>query len=346
MLLKKIKIKNFRNFDNQVFSFNPFFTVIVGRNSVGKTNLLEALYFAIKGHGFRDKEEEELIQFGKTTGSVEIELGSEDETILYRVNFQKDKDKLFLKNCFINGIKKRVFDYSNQNIPLVIFSPSFMYVIDGEMGKRRDFIDLIINKIDAEYKKRLSNYSNALKKRNKILEKTKDIKNLKEELLFWDDYLIQQADYLTLKRQNLVDFLNNHQKLNDRQFKIKYLKNEISKKTLEQTFEKQFFIKKTLVGSQRDVFEIYLDDRNVHKFGSRSEQRLSLFWLVVNEMRLYHEVLKKRPLVLLDDIFSELDIFNKNIIFKLIKNYQTVAATIEEEFVKTITSPKTVIGLE
>ncbi|EKE14662.1 MAG: hypothetical protein ACD_12C00356G0003, partial [uncultured bacterium] len=237
MLLKKIKITNFRNFDNKIFSFNSFLTIITGKNSVGKTSLMEAIYFSFKGCGFRNEKDEELIQFDKSTVSVETELADDQETVLYKVNMQKGQS--LVKTCFINKVKKRFYDYNNQTIPLAIFSPSFIYVIDGQMGERRNFFDGILSTIDKQYKNNLSDYERTLRKRNKIIEMAKNMSLLKEQLLFWDDHLIKQADYITSKRQKFINFLNNQGEFDYRHFNIKYLKNEISKKTLEATFEKQ-----------------------------------------------------------------------------------------------------------
>ena len=349
MMLEKVLLTHFRNFTTETFSFSPFLTVIIGQNSVGKTNLLEAIYFLIKGKGFREEKEEELMQFGRDMCSVEGVLTTEEENIFCAVKMRRTS---FLeKHFFVNKVKKKSYSYVSMLPPLVIFSPSFMYVIDGDKAKRRSFFDDIIAQTDREYKKRLTDYETALRKRNKILEKVRDHLTLKEELRFWDAYLINEAEYIVGKREEFVGYLNDHSQFDHTHFTVRYGKNVISHERLAQTFEKQLFVRKTLVGPQRDVFEICIqtekdvEERSVHTFGSRSEQRLALFWLCVNEMRLYHEKLGKRPLLLLDDIFSELDAQNKSLIMRLIEDHQTVITTIDEEFIKHINTPKTIIQL-
>lgn len=351
MVLKKITITNFRNFNDFVFYFNPFLTIIIGKNSVGKTNLLEAVYFSLKGHGFREEKEEELIGYDKIKADVQTEFLEEKEKTQLKINIEKNNPPAsgVKKNYFIDKLRKQSYQYALQALPVVIFSPSFIYVIEGEPGERRNYFDIIITTFDFEYKKRLINYESALRKRNKILELEKNIEKLKENLEFWDDYLIEQANYIVMKRQELTDFFNKHRQVDSKNFSIDYLKNELSRESLDKTFKRQLFLKKTLVGPQRDDFKINIETpngfKNIHKFGSRSEQRLALFWLVLNEINLYQEILKKRPLVLLDDIFSELDITNKELVLKLIKKYQTIITTTQPDILNLIDMPHTIINL-
>lgn len=347
MILKKISLLHFRNFENNTFYFNPFLTIIAGPNSVGKTNLLEAIFFVGRGSGFREHNQEELINSQKDKADVAAQFGDGGDFIDLRIIL--DKTPFLNKVCFVNRIKKRIFDYNNFSPQMAIFSPHFISVIDGQPADRRDFIDRILSSIDIEYKKRLINYKRCLKKRNKLLEREKNISVLKEQLVFWDNYLIDNANSLVKKRQEFTDFLNNNKKLDSKVFTLDYQPSEISPKRLAETFEKQLYIKKTLVGPQRDNYEIYIGEeenrKNVHKFGSRSEQRLALFWLLLNEIKLIQEVSKQRPILLLDDVFSELDILNKALILKLIKKYQTVITTINLNVIDLIDSPHTIIKL-
>lgn len=343
MRLKNIALNNFRNFSQASFTFDKGLTIIVGLNAVGKTNLLEAIYFVFKGCGFREDKEEELIKTDKALLSVEAETEEDDITNRYIVNL--DHRLTSIKSYGINRIKKRLSEYVKQVLPVVIFSPSFLYVIDGNMQERRGFFDTIIEGMNDEYRRRRLSYEQVLRKRNKLIEKINDQTRLREQLPFWDESLIKDGQYISYQRQELVNFINQNPKLDKKTFSVQYLKNEISQARLNESFNKQLLIKKTLVGPQRDSFELYLDGKNIHRFGSRSQQRLALFWLAMAEIHLYEKQPAKQPLVLLDDVFSELDLVNKSLILKLIKNYQTVITTIEEGFVDQIDFPKTMIRL-
>lgn len=348
MRLRQISIRNFRSFIHATFYFNPFLTIIIGKNSVGKTNLLEAIYCGFLGYGFREEKEEELIYYDKLRADIQLELVEGEEKIHRRLIIEKSTSGI-KKTYFINKIKKKSHQFFLESLPVIVFSPNFLEIIVGEPAKRRKYFDDTIGFFDNEYKKRLINYENGLRKRNKILEKETEIKKLKDQLEFWDNYLINQAEYLAKKRSELVDFFNNHQRLNEKIFVIHYLKNELSFKTLKETFEKQFLLKKTLVGPQRDDFQILIQTnkifKDVSKFGSRSEQRLAFFWLLINQINLYQEELKKKPIVLLDDVFSELDFENKKLILKLIKNYQTIITSTQRDILDLIEIPYTIINL-
>lgn len=348
MTLKSINLTNFRNIDKKKFDFNEILTIIVGHNSIGKTNLLESIYAISKGSGFRESNGDELISLSENQSIINADFKSDAEQKMIRVVID-NSNGLLQKAYFINKLKKRLFEYVKLVPKVVIFSPALLYVIDGNPSDRRSFFDKIISTTDIEYKKRLTNYDTALRKRNKLLEKEKNITKLREELPFWDTYLVEQAKYIAEKRKKCVDFLNQHNKLDSKLFGIRYIQNEISLKRLEDTFEKQLLVKRTLIGPQRDEYEIDIDRgegfKNVHHFGSRSEQRLALFWLLINEIKLIENYLHEKPIVLLDDIFSELDIDNKSLILKLITEYQTVVTTTEEEIEHLVHIPHSIIRL-
>lgn len=344
MQLDSIEIKNFRNFLKQNFKFNSKLTIIYGKNSIGKTNLLESIYFALKGYGFREKKEEELINENHIETDIKIFLTSVSDNKELRILLQKNGESI-IKNYLVNRIKKISREYSKNSYPVVIFSPNLIFVIDGDTSERRDFIDKIISSFDIVYKKRLANYETGLRKRNKILEIENNIEKLNLQLKFWDKFLIENADYITKKRYEFVDFLNSNPKIDTKHLNIKYEPKIISETTLKETFQKQLYVKRTLVGPQRDTYEIFINNKNVHKYGSRSEQRLGLFWIILNEIKLYENTLKIKPIILLDDIFSELDIDNKKIILNLIKDHQTIMTTTEKEIIKEVNHEHEIISL-
>lgn len=350
MILKSINVQNFRNFKKNIFEFNDCLTIILGKNSIGKTNLLESIYFTLRGNGFREKKEEELICEKCNELYSTAVLKNDVEKKELRIVMQMNNSDIYetakiAKAYFVNKVKKISREYQKNSFPAVIFSPNLMFVIDGEPSDRREYFDTIISSFDIEYKKRLSNYETGLRKRNKIIEREIDKNRLRESLKFWDNYLIEQSDYLVSKRQDFCEFLNSNPQVDSKNMQIIYQPKIMSHITLSDTFEKQFLIKRTLVGPQRDNFEVFLNDKNVHKFGSRSEQRLALFWLILNEIKLYEEKLNIKPLILLDDIFSELDINNKKVILSLIKNHQTIMTTTENEIIKEVDCDYEVIKL-
>jgi len=338
MIFRRIFLSNFRNFSNAVFDFSPSLTVIIGDNSKGKTNLLESLYFVITGSGFREEKEEELINFGKNDLSVSALFLKDLEKKFFQIKIIK-KDNLIQKIFFIDKTIKKHFQYQNELQGVVLFSPEQINIITGAPSERRNYFNKQISLHDFEYKKHLNNYENAVKKRNKILEKYKITDDLADELNFWDSYLEKEALYITERRQSYIDFLNSNKKLDSKEFLIIYEKNEFNKNRLKQVFEKEKIVKKTLIGPQKDEFRFLINngsgEKDIKYFGSRSEERLAIFWLKINELK-YFEIMKKKPILLLDDVFSELDEKNQKIVVSLVKKYQTVATTTEVKVEKLV----------
>ncbi len=344
MLLKQIGLHNFRNFEEKSFVVNPFLTIIIGENARGKTNLLEGVYVILHGEGFRESKEEELIRLNKNSTSIEGIFGEESGQFIYRITLNKGEGGVG-KHFFIDKTKKKQNQYLQGQIKAVLFSPEQIEIIIGSPATRRNYFDRLISYYDYEYKKKLDNYENALKRRNKILEKHRDENQLEEELSFWNTYLLEQAEYIAKGRSEYVKYLNQNQKLDAKEFSIQYVKNEFSQERLINFFEEEKKWRRTLIGPQKDDFQIYEEEKNVHHYGSRSEQRMAVFWLKMNEIR-YHEQTKgKKPILLLDDVFSELDIHNKKIILDLIKKYQTLVTTTEREVIALAEVPNTIIRL-
>lgn len=351
MLISKISLLNFRNISQKQSELHKNVTIITGPNSVGKTNILESIYLLMTGSGIKDEKQDELISLGQLISTIEGEIIQEDAGTIFRIYLERG---VTVRKVFsINKTQKRLFEYSKLTIPSVFFTPKLVHIIDGDPASRRKFIDRILSKLDIEYKKRLHNYETALRKRNKILEKVHDVNKLRDELPFWDNYLIEQANYICAKRKWFVDKLNSGVQVTNHEFRLEYSKKKMSKETLEETFDKQYLLKSTRVGPQRDSYEIIQknllqknpEEKNVHQFGSRSEQRLALFWIIVNELKLYEETFTIRPLLLLDDIFSELDDVNREYVINLIGKYQTIITKTNEEKIKLGKLPHLVINI-
>jgi len=347
MRLVQVNLTNFRNFGCRQFSFDPQTTLIVGDNARGKTNLLEAIYFLTKGTGFREKREEELISFDQDRAIVEgnfIEKGVKKLTQIELIKGTMTSGKKF----FINKLEKRHYPYLKEQVQAILFSPEQLFILTGAPDRRRKYLDQIISFYDLEYKKRLINYLNAIRKRNRILEKGGG-RFLDEELTFWNQYLINQANYISKKREEYFTFLNKHNTIDGRSFKVEYLRNSFSLKRLVKTREEERRFRKTLIGPQKDDFIIYLRKNNrfnnIRLYGSRSEQRLVFFWLKANEVWYFEERENKKPIILFDDIFSELDEKNRQIILKFIRSYQTVITATKNTFSRSLPKGGKVIEL-
>lgn len=376
MLLQKLVLQNFRNRDSDVFELSPHLTIFLGENARGKTNLLESIYFLINGVGFRESREEELLQIGKNEAYVEgrfkVERGHQD----FKIHIAK-KAGIVEKIYFLERSRRRHAQYMEDQTKAILFAPEHIEIINGSPDIRRDYFNKVISFYDLEYKKKLINLESALRRRNKIFEHVHDDAKLHEELSFWNTYIEEQASYVTKKRVEYVDYLNKHQKLDHKgalqnnsdvldaphgavflnkdrdylgtgpkEFQMVYMKNIATVARFKEVFEEEKRWRRTIIGPQKDEFQIIiksLTPKNVHHYGSRSEQRFAVFWLKMNEITYHEDTYHKKPILLLDDIFSEFDQQNKQLILELIKKYQTVLTTTEDELVEHIDIPKVVI---
>lgn len=349
MILKTISLSNFRNFKEQTYSFSSKLTVIVGENAKGKTNLLEAIYFISTGYGFRESREEELILVGKILLNTEGLFDINNNIQQFQIVLRKQKDSI-ARFFLVNKTKKKLSVYQSETTKTILFSPEQIAIITGSPEKRRIYFDKILCFYDLDYKNKLNNLEKALYKRNKLFDYCKDIKKLKEELNFWNKYLEEQAVYITKKRQDYISFLNENNLIDEREFYVEYVKNELTQKKLEELFEKEIRYRRTLIGPQKDDFIIYQkkkgkQNKDLSKFGSRSEQRLGIFWLKLNEIKFYEKNYNKKPILLLDDIFSELDKNNRKLILNVISKYQTVITITDIELFKYYKGEKVIINL-
>lgn len=335
MTLLTIIVQNFRNYEFSTFQISPSTTFIIGENSRGKTSLLEAIYALLHGHGFRETREVELIRWEQQLATVTGQFRADAAPITYQVMLKRvgttETGEKAEKAYFVDKTKQGSVKYSRDLTKAVLFTPDAIEILTGAPTRRRRYLDAVLSGSNPQYRKALTNYENALRKRNKLLETTRDKTALKEELVFWDGYLAEQAAILQSERKSFVTFCNTHPELHNRVFRLEYQPNVLTVSLLQERFDKEVFIKKTTIGPQKDDFVIHqtieVETKNVGIYGSRSEQRLALFWLKQNEIRYLEQAIGKKPLLLLDDVFSELDEQNKERTLQLMDEYQTILTT-------------------
>lgn len=348
MLLSKLYLVHFRNFAKKEVEFSPYLTLIVGENAKGKTSLLEAIYTSVFGRGYRESREFELISWDEDQGLIETVFTTQEDSSLFQIRLLRKADDRVEKQFYVNKSKKSSMQYKKFQTKAVLFAPEHISIVDGSPSKRRNYFDSVICEFDNHYKKSLRNYENALRRRNKVLENHSSEYQLDMELPFWNNYLLEHGAYITKKRSEYMQYLNDHPQVDGKEFAIEYLKNEFNETRMRKAFEQEKRMRRTVIGPQKDEFLITLKnnrEKNVHLYGSRSEQRLGVFWLKLNEIRYFEEVLKKKPLLLLDDVFSELDENNKELVMKVVKSYQTVITTTEDHLEDLADQPETIIQL-
>lgn len=329
MFLKSINLTNFRNYSNLELKFDDRPTIFVGDNAAGKSNILEAVYLLSTTKSQRVDSEDELIKEGEEFAKVEgfVENGGETELLVILNKISKEVN--FRKKTLVNGISRRSVDFIG-NLPAVIFYPSDINMITGSPALRRWHLDLGLAQIDAEYKKLLTTYEHFLIARNRVLKRIREGQGRIDELNYWTDELVREGKAVSGKREKFFDFINS---LNTPlgEFKFEYKPSEISQEKLSETNDREVAAATTLIGPHRDDFAIYLEGRNMAHFGSRGEQRTATLAFKLAQLEYMAKILNQRPILLLDDVFSELDANHRAHVVKIVGKQQTIIATVELE---------------
>lgn len=346
-MIKEIYLQNFRSYKKQKFEFGSGTVVVVGPNGSGKTNLMEAMYMLATGKSFRAELEEEVIGYGEEVGRVEAEVGVDLEVVLTRG--EVGGVKVGRKKFMVNGVPKRMMDFVGV-FRAVLFGPWDLDLITDSPGLRRRFLDSVLVQVDREYRRALLSYEKGLRQRNRLLERIREAGIPRSQLIFWDKLLIKNGDYISRKREEILGFLNLYQPLSGSSvtFSSEYLKSAISESRLAQYAKEEVAAGVTLVGPHRDDVEFYFGRgearRDLSKFGSRGEQRLAVFWLKLGELE-YIAQMGERPVLLLDDIFSELDHAHRELVVSVVGKQQTFITAADEHLVSGLGEETQVIRL-
>ncbi|OGE18764.1 hypothetical protein A2871_01990 [Candidatus Daviesbacteria bacterium RIFCSPHIGHO2_01_FULL_41_23] len=368
MFLKKINLTNFRNYSNLELEFDNRPTVLVGNNAAGKSNILEAVYLLSTTKSLRVETEDELIKEGQDFTKVEGFLESNGETeLLVIINKQSlrsddlkpNKEVLFRKKVLVNGVPRRVTDFIG-NLPAVIFYPSDINLVTGSPSLRRWHLDLGLAQVDPVYKKALTAYEQFLTARNRVLKRIREGYGKKDELTYWTDGLLSQGKLISQKREGFFEFVNTLDKPLG-EFMFEYKPSAVTVERLTETNGREVAAAATLVGPHRDDFRIILDDyviarskatkqsnseiaalpsvvrndggggRDMAHYGSRGEQRTATLAFKLAQLEYMTKILGKRPILLLDDVFSELDASHRAHVVEIVSKQQTIIATVELE---------------
>lgn len=353
MMIEKIYLQNFRSYSQKEFAFSPHLNLIVGQNTKGKTNLLEAIFSLAHGGSFRTEIDREMIEFGKELGRIKgivYSLGNrltgEKREWTLEMVITPGKimgKKVPVKKYLVNGLGKRMIDFLGI-LKVVLFWPEDLALVTDSPVKRRRYLDSVLSQVDKEYRRCLFSYEKGLRQRNKVLEAIRDRRAYRQQLIFWDQLLVKTGYYLTRKREEYINYINSLSLPNFsyffRQYQLIYDKSVISQARLQQYTEEEIAAAMTLVGPHRDDvrFQIFnpksKEKKDVSHFGSRSEQRLAILWLKLGELSYIEQATKEKPVLLLDDIFSEFDQENRNFILEIINGQQTILTTTDLEIVE------------
>ncbi len=343
MLIKSLALQNFRNFALQSFNFKKT-NLIFGVNGIGKTSIVEAIYLLASADSFRAGKVEEMIrldtELGRVQGLIDVEDSlknqSEEmklEIMLTRgvVQGKRTQYRLFA----INDVRRRKKDFL-AFFKAVVFRPEDLRLVEGSPSRRRAFLDNALSMVSTDYAATLLKYEQTLKRRNRLLQKVNEGSEGREALHFWNINLVRYGEFLQIKRASLIDFIR--EVVFPFELNIAYLPSLISEKLLAEHLEKEIFLGHSLIGPHKDDFllkfsqtEKGIDDLSLLAYGSRGQQRLGVLWLKIAELQFLTDKIGYQPVLLLDDILSELDIYSKEMVLNLLSNYQTILTTADAD---------------
>ncbi len=326
MVIKKIYLENFRNYEAQEINIEENINVFYGNNAQGKTNILEALYFCAFGKSFRTSKSIELIKFEKENAKIELEFEKEKRKKKIRIILSKNEKK----KIDINDIKINKSSELLGNINLVIFSPDDITVLKESPSSRRRFLDILISQLRPSYAYSLVEYNRILDQRNAML-KSRQIDTIE----VWDEQLANFAEKIFKYRKEYIEKIQNHifkispmitnnKEILSISYKTKFTNKENFLKLLKQTIKIDIAKGYTGNGIHRDDIEFFINNKELNLYGSQGQYRTSILSLKFAEMEIIKEEVNENPVLLLDDITSELDLERISLIFNKIKDYQVL----------------------
>ena len=340
MIIKSLELQDYRNYDFLDIHFDKGTNILYGDNAQGKTNILEAIFLAATTKSHKGTKDKDIINFNKEEAHIRTYLEKEGMETRVDMHLRKSKSK----GIAIDGQKlKKAADLLGL-CNVVFFSPEDLSIIKDGPAERRRFVDMELCQLDSFYLYNLNHYNKIINQRNVLLKDLFFQPELKETLHIWDSQLVSFGSKVIERRKLFVEQLN--EIIYDIHFKLSGGKEEIKivyepdvemedyERSLRYNQDKDIKLKQTTVGPHRDDFSFYVGGIDIRKFGSQGQQRTAALSLKLSEIELVKRITKDTPILLLDDVLSELDSNRQNYLLNSIGDIQTIiACTGLEEFV-------------
>ena len=332
MIVKELELHNLRNYEYLKVNFNKGINYIYGENASGKTNILEAIYFLSLTRSFRTSEIEELIKKDASFARILAKIDTQNVSKTLEISFNKSGKKIL-----VNGKKVLKISELNSLINVISFIPKNTNLLKDAPKERRKFLNIYLSKFSNNYLKTLSVYEKILKERNDAFKAYKINPTLIDILT---NQLVSLNKEIYLYRKKFVNEINKYLadvfkevSLTNEKLKMKYesfLNNQnenienFLKNEFENIKEEEFKRKQTLIGIHKDDFKIYIDEKDVSLYGSQGENRISIISLILS---LYFLNKEEKPIIVLDDVISELDEKHEENLLKYLENFNQVFIT-------------------
>ena len=340
MIIKSIELADYRNYESLTLQFDKGTNILYGDNAQGKTNILEAIFVSATTKSHKGSKDKEIINFNKEEAHIRTYI--EKEGVETRVDMHLRSSKS--KGIAVDGQKlKKAADLLGL-CNVVFFSPEDLGIIKNGPSERRRFVDMELCQLDSFYLYNLNHYNKIINQRNKLLKDMYMNPDLKETLSIWDMQLVSFGSKIIERRRLFVEQLNEiiydiHKKLSGDKEELFILYEpdveiEQFEKKLKANQDRDMKSKMTSVGPHRDDFSFMIGDIDIRKYGSQGQQRTAALSLKLSEIELVKKITKDTPILLLDDVLSELDSNRQNYLLNSIGDIQTIiTCTGLEEFV-------------
>ncbi|RKI85885.1 DNA replication/repair protein RecF [bacterium 0.1xD8-71] len=340
MIIKSLELADFRNYDSLHIDFSKGTNILYGDNAQGKTNILEAIYLSATTKSHKGSKDKDIVNFDKEEAHIRTYLEKDSMEIRVDMHLRKNKTK----GIAIDGQKIKKAAELLGLLNVVFFSPEDLSIIKNGPAERRRFVDMELCQLDQFYLYNLNHYNKIVNQRNKLLKDMYFNPSLRETLNIWDSQLVSFGSKIIERRKLFVEQLNDiiydiHNKLSGgkEELKVKY-EPDVEIADYEQNLlmcqDKDVKLKQTTVGPHRDDFCFMVKDVDIRKFGSQGQQRTAALSLKLSEIELVKKIANENPVLLLDDVLSELDSHRQNYLLSTIGDIQTIiTCTGLDEFV-------------
>ena len=336
MNVVNLKLKNFRNYQSAEVNFSRGINLISGLNGQGKTNLVEAIVVASRTKSPRTHNDKDMILSGADGAQVNLVVNKNEGDVLIDFYINKTEEKSFVIN---NNPVSRVGQVFG-NLVCVYFSPQELKIVSGAPSDRRDFLDDDISMLSESYYNLCLRYEKVLAQRNKLLKTERDPAKIIDTIGVWDEQLASIAAAIVKTRKSFVNKLSpmankflNDLSANKEDLKLSYVgvkgetRDEIKKnllRALDEGLSRDMELGYTGVGPHRDDLKIELNGADARVFSSQGQSRSIALALKLAEMKIMEEELGEKPVVILDDVFSELDTRRQRKLFEAVEDAQAI----------------------
>jgi len=338
MKINKLILKNFRNHLDKTIEFSDDINLILGANGAGKTNILEAIHLISTTKSTKAKFDRDIINYEQPFCT--ITLINPNDTLELQIIKGDTEDNTSSKKAKINKTPKSLSYFAGM-FNSVLFTPQDVEMITGTPSLRRKYLDMVLIQTSKDYKKNLNLYIKAVRQRNKLLEMIRERRYGHTQIEYWDEQILVLGTLIQKDRLSFFENIkenihkyNDQLNNNDTELKLNYKINEINRERMESHKETEIAAKTTLIGPHRDDFEIIYNNKDIAYFGSRGQQRTALLALKLAEIDFIELKTGEKPLLLLDDVFSELDAKHKNTVLTAIDGQQTIITATEKPDLK------------